>query len=575
MPVRSTEEGVQSFVHAIEAGGLKRWIWTLAAIAGFVTLAVFMLIVRFKGLSEAEGMDQAQIAREVARGNGLVTQYVRPADLYFAARRGENTITEKLPDTYHPPLWPLVNGVVFRFANVESWNFERGNLVYRGDQVVAAVGIVFLLLSFIAAWWLARQLFDERVAWVTVGLMAVGAPFWMFAMSGLSQTMTLFFFLVAMNTFCRATTRHTNGESGTPLWLLLTAVAMGLATLSHGLLFFPMLALLGFVLIAFGKHRFWAVLMALLYLCVLAPWLIRNQMEFGMPLGKGFYTILGGIGPSSGEMFSRLDPNFNRFPLVGLFRKTFTGVVDQFANLVRFQGGLILVPIFFLALLHPFKRPTAALFRWGAALLYFALLFGMGLFGNIDGLTSANQLQILMTPIFVAYAVALMVMLTSRFSVYAKLVRIAMLGVVFFLVMPGFLKMVLFDPMRLHYPPYMPPSISLMGRLTEPQEVVSADIPWAVAWYADRRTLQMPNTPEAFTAISDFRRLGAPIAGLLITPYSANSPLLLDILFGRWRPWAPFISRSNPDLRNFPCPVPTTLPPDNQYLGLFDRKRWD
>ena len=48
----------------------------LAALA--IALGLIYLFVQFRGFSISTAMDQAQISREIAKGNGYTTQYIRP-----------------------------------------------------------------------------------------------------------------------------------------------------------------------------------------------------------------------------------------------------------------------------------------------------------------------------------------------------------------------------------------------------------------------------------------------------------------------------------------------------------------
>ena len=43
------------------------------------------------------------------------------------------------------------------------------------------------------------------------------------------------------------------------------------------------------------------------------------------------------------------------------------------------------------------------------------------------------------------------------------------------------------------YPPYLEPVIALLNGWTTDKEVISSDMPWAVAWYADRKSLWIPD----------------------------------------------------------------------------------
>ena len=49
-----------------------------------------------------------------------------------------------------------------------------------------------------------------------------------------------------------------------------------------------------------------------------------------------------------------------------------------------------------------------------------------------------------------------------------------------------------------NYPPYIPPFLKGIGRLSQPSEWTATDIPWALAWYSDRPALWIPDTLEEF-----------------------------------------------------------------------------
>ena len=72
----------------LEAASSLRLIRLAALFVAIIAVTVFSLI-RFRGLSTAEGMDQAQIAREIARGNGFTTKTTRPLEYWGAAARGQ------------------------------------------------------------------------------------------------------------------------------------------------------------------------------------------------------------------------------------------------------------------------------------------------------------------------------------------------------------------------------------------------------------------------------------------------------------------------------------------------------
>ncbi|MEI6676593.1 MAG: hypothetical protein WCO57_15595, partial [Verrucomicrobiota bacterium] len=92
---------------------LRRSLFSLVLIA----LTLGNLFTLFRGLDSPQAMDQAQIAREIARGNGFTTKMIRPA-AYNQAENAKKTVIAftKFEDTYHSPLNPLLNAAVLKFV---------------------------------------------------------------------------------------------------------------------------------------------------------------------------------------------------------------------------------------------------------------------------------------------------------------------------------------------------------------------------------------------------------------------------------------------------------------------------
>ena len=113
----ASETKIQELVHKLEVGGWAKWI-KLALLIAAVTYVVILWFYRengFKGLSEAKAMEQAQIAREVARGNGFTTKMIRPAALWqFQKNHKDMQSVENFPDTYHALLPVYVNAVAIK-----------------------------------------------------------------------------------------------------------------------------------------------------------------------------------------------------------------------------------------------------------------------------------------------------------------------------------------------------------------------------------------------------------------------------------------------------------------------------
>jgi hypothetical protein len=110
----SAETGLQGIVHSLEQGRLALVIRLMAVWASVIALALAYLLIQFRGLSSLTGIDQAQVAREIARGNGFSTKNIRPLALQQLQRSTGQIPLGNFPDTYHAPLNPLVNSLALR-----------------------------------------------------------------------------------------------------------------------------------------------------------------------------------------------------------------------------------------------------------------------------------------------------------------------------------------------------------------------------------------------------------------------------------------------------------------------------
>ncbi|MCS7009591.1 MAG: hypothetical protein NZL93_06605, partial [Chthoniobacterales bacterium] len=98
-------------------------------------------------------------------------------------------------------------------------------------------------------------------------------------------------------------------------------------------------------------------------------------------------------------------------------------------------------------------------------------------------------------------------------------------------------------------------------------------MPWAIAWYANRKTILLPDTPRTLSRINDYRVLGEPVTGLYLTPLTGNQPLLSQIYKGVYRNWAQLITRP-PNTQGFFLKSFTPLPIAGECILFADSERW-
>ena len=97
---------VQRAVHALETGQLAGWIRRVFAVVVVVTVALIYLY-HFRGLATSQAMDQAQIGRHIASGQGWKTGFVRPRAVAQLQAHGKSVPDRIWFDTYNAPLPPL------------------------------------------------------------------------------------------------------------------------------------------------------------------------------------------------------------------------------------------------------------------------------------------------------------------------------------------------------------------------------------------------------------------------------------------------------------------------------------
>ena len=119
-----TESTVTNVLHAMELGAWAQYIKVfLFLLVVFVLLLVYQSN-QYRGLEMAEAMDNAQLARNIHRGEGFTTKFIRPVSMSkFRELTGNAKVKDVVnpenevlhPDVFNPPLFPYVVAAVFKF----------------------------------------------------------------------------------------------------------------------------------------------------------------------------------------------------------------------------------------------------------------------------------------------------------------------------------------------------------------------------------------------------------------------------------------------------------------------------
>lgn len=569
----SADAAVQRVIHAIEMGSASVWLRRALVCAVVMGLALFYLLHEFRGLAALQAMDQAQIGRGLLHGQLWKTKVARPLAAGQLQRRGKNIAQKIWTDTYHAPLPPLVDAIALLPVR-SRLQMSPDDTIFVGDRMIAIMSIALFLASIGVLFLIARRLFDQRLALLGCGLVLIGDIFWQYALSGLPQMLLLLLFNLTIYVLVRAIEARADGKFPKH-WLLLAGVGFGLLALTHALTFWIFLPALLFVALYFRPHLRSAGRLLAPVAVLYAPWLLRNYLVCGNPFGVAFYTIFDHLGMSDTGHMRQMGIDFSEINAVAMRDKISGNLSEQMGRIFQYLGWSVAALFFFATLIHPFRRKPVAVTRWLLLVLWAGAVFGMAVYGITEEQgVAANQLHLLFIPLMTCFGLAFLLVQWNRLEIRFPFARVGFLSLVFILcgwpMISGFFLAAPKPAIR--WPPYLPPYLSVLNKWMAPGEITASDMPWAIAWYADRPAVYLPDTIRAFTEMSDYDALGGPIKAVFLTPVSGSQNTLGDITDGEYKDWAPVILHSI-DLQKFPLKVGTLLGPNNQCIFISDRDR--
>ncbi len=295
-----------------------------------------------------------------------------------------------------------------------------------------------------------------------------------------------------------------------------------------------------------------AALVLLPALLSLAAWGARNQALCGDVFGSAKATLQASLVYASDSWLLR-DFSGNS-PAAGaqfLVKKMMVNFTEQVRDFYLHVGAVLPAALFFIALLHPFRRPEVRAFGWSLGIIWLFAAAGMAFTGLPMKEEDGNQLHSLFIPAMAAFGFAFLAVLRGRLGTpHARSGWWSRHGLAAAVFTVGALPMIVTLPADLtrglgnqggfaHWPPYLPPQIRKIATFTTDDELVFTDLPWAVAWYADRPAVWLPMDRKQFDEMRALaERQGVTIAGVLMTPESLRSDRVADVFSGEYREWS-------------------------------------
>ena len=498
---------------------------------------------------------------------------------------------------------------------MDFWKFEPTEMVHLADQTIAGLAVFFFYAAILLNYFTFAWLFDRRLSVIMVVVQLVCQQFWDFAETGLPQLLLLFLFSGAMLCVTRLLMAQADGRRQWP-WIGATGVFFGLMALAHPLTLTILVGAVIFVGVVCATKqprvetemeplmhpavRFFAAVgvRGLLILAIVAaifvPWLVRNAQVCGDFRGLSWQSKSHMLRGSESVIMRTLKEPDETVQPSSFVPKMFTQTMEQMDRLYYFLGKVPMALVFFVALLHNFKRRETRVLRWGLFLMWILAVGGMSLFGfaDYDLLTKeqSNDLHVLFIPFFAAYGLAFVLNLWSRLEIDGHaLSSVRVINGAFTTLLIGISAMPLLTryltppALPVNFPPYFPSIIAKIGDWYTERDVICSDMPWGVAWYTDRRSLWLPLAKRDFITLNTFT-FDNRINGLFLTPVSGYRGLQTDIDAGEFREWSLFIRHDkyvlDPALRASDHLPFNVVNDDIFFLGArnyvlyADRNRW-
>ncbi|MBI2516688.1 MAG: hypothetical protein HYV95_07200 [Opitutae bacterium] len=526
----------QEFIHWMEQGTGARWLRRAAVTLGALLLTLTFSWKQFHGLPTEWTMQQADLARQVARGQGFTTLVNYP-QTYAVLKAQGVPFDEKrpYPELHHAPLYPLLMAAVFKLLPDAAWQHTPeppGG--WAPDYAVLALNLVLFWLAIALVWRLAKRLFDERAAWVAVVGTAVSVTLWQqtVVVSGLPVLMAL---VLAVFDVIAGLEETEPERPALTRSLLLRVAALGalgalmfLTEYSAGLTLLLLAGYLGWRIAGAARWPALGVFVGVAVLLV-APWLARNTVVVGHPLGLAWQHLALKDGDTTALPSAQRNTASVEAPgldVKKLGNKGLTGMELNLRERIWSGGGLLLTAFFVAGLVYQFRHAPANRARWCFGALALVLLAGQAFFGSGE---SPRLPAYYLAPLIIVFGAGFFLVLVDSQPQLTQHWRWVAAGLLALQALP--LVRDCMEPRKIHfyYPPYFPNLFMELrkdaGTRFLPGTGVATDVPAGTAWYGQMRVWSKPDKLRDFYAITVEQNIGA----LLLTPVTLDQPFFTQL----------------------------------------------
>jgi len=528
----------QDLIRSLDTGRGGRLVALAAGFSVLLLLSLLLAWKQFHGPATEDTLLQADLGRQLARGEGFTTLVNFPQTAAFLQARGQRFEPGKpYPELHHAPLYPLLiaGGLRLVPGSVrEGWlaSLQPPPDGYGGDYYLLVLNVLLLWLAAWLTWSLGRRLFSPSAGMLAglALLLSVGVWEHVLAVDGALLPVVL-----VLASFHCVLGLESELAAGRPARLLASA-GLGLCA---GLLFladykagFASLVLLAWLALRRGlglrSAAFWTAFAAVLVVSL--PWVIRNLTLTGSPVGLAWQSLALRVGDSTadpGTWLTSLAAGALPLSANKLGNKLLTGLQDALRGGLWTAGAPLLIAFFVAGCLYQFQDYIVNRLRWLVLAMLGLWLVGYALCGS--GLTGVAP-EFCLSPLLILLGAGFFEVLAGSSPVVASRPRLAAAV----LLAVGSLPLLheALEPRRIHfhYPPYFPSLFQsvhqeLARRSPEQFHGLMSDVPAGVAWYGGHRVWAQPAKLKDFYLICSEQ----PVGVLILTPHTLDKPFFAEL----------------------------------------------
>lgn len=526
----------QELIHWLEQGTGAGWLRRAALLVAALALTITYSWKQFHGLPNEFVMQQGDLARQIARGEGFTTLVNYPQTYAVMKARGMPFAEKKIyPELHHAPLYALTMAAMFKVLPNSIWDHkpEPPN-GWLPDYFVLGLNLVLFWVAVWLVWRLAMKLFDERVAWLATLATVLSVSLWQQTVAINGTPLFLVLMLALFNLLAGL-------EEGAAEWpvldrpLLLRAAGLG----AIGALLFLTEYSAGLVALVLGGYLVWRVrsaarwpalgVFAGAFLLLATPWIWRNVDVAGHPLGLAWQNLALKAGDTTAEPSTQRNLATTEAPALDIKKlgnKGLTGMETNLKERLWSGGGMMFTAFFVAGLIYQFRHGPTNRLRWFFTAVLLVLLVAQPFLNSGE---SPRLPAIYLAPLIIVFGAGFFFVLVDSQAAFTLHWKWAVAGVLLLQGIP--ISRDTAQPRKVHfyYPPYYPNLFMELKKDMQnrflPGTAAATDVPAGTAWYGQLRVWSKPEKLRDFYEITVEQNIGA----LLLTPVTLDRPFFTEL----------------------------------------------